>query len=437
MGDNRDLILLRRLLSLFCLLFCFGVCRADDNRKPNILLILADDVGREVLQCYGGTSYKTPNLNLLSKQGATFRHCYAMPVCHPTRITLMTGQYPRHLGNPRWGTFPAKAEKRTFASIVREAGYRTAVVGKWQLSLLKNDLKQPQRMGFDQWSLFGWHEGPRYHEPFIYENGLVRNDTAGKYGPDIYLDFLIDFMKKSQLEKRPFLAFYSMALCHDVTNDLKHPVPHGPDGRYQSFGEMVVQMDQQLGRITDFLESSGLDDETLVLFTSDNGTAARSKLSSVNRRNEFIYEEVVSDFRGDQIAGGKGKLTDWGTRVPLIAVWKGVITPGEVLDDLIDLSDVLPTLAEVAGTVVPPATAIDGHSFYRTLRGNGHSSRQWVYAESRDKFFVKTRDRKLYNNGRFFNTEADPFEASPLDKSKLSSQAEGELKMLRKAMSDL
>ena len=209
----------------------FQYARAETEGRPNILLILADDVGREVLECYGGSSYKTPNLNQLAASGAMFEHCYAMPVCHPTRVTLMTGQYPRHLNNPKWGSFPKHAESRTFANVAKNAGYATAVAGKWQLCLLKDDMEQPQRMGFDEWSLFGWHEGPRYHEPMIYENGVLRTDTAGTYGPDLYVDFLVDFMQRNHRRNKPFLAYYSMTLCHDVTNDLEAPVPHGPRGR--------------------------------------------------------------------------------------------------------------------------------------------------------------------------------------------------------------
>lgn len=134
---------------------------AGASERPNIVLILADDVGREVLRCYGGSTYATPNLDQLAAEGAILNHCYAMPVCHPTRTTLLSGQYPRSLGNPKWGSFPKEAERRTLANIARNAGYTTAVAGKWQLSLMRKDPGQPGRMGFDEWSLFGWHEGPR------------------------------------------------------------------------------------------------------------------------------------------------------------------------------------------------------------------------------------------------------------------------------------
>ena len=423
------------LLSMLaaCLL-CSSSSTLSAESRPNIFVILADDVGREVLECYGGSSYETPNLNQLAVSGARFEHCYAMPVCHPTRVTLMTGQYPRHLGNPKWGSFPKHAESRTFANVAKYAGYATAVAGKWQLCLMKDDMEQPRRMGFDEWSVFGWHEGPRYHEPMIYENGVLRTDTTGKYGPDLYVDFLVDFMERSHEQNKPFLAYYSMALCHDVTNDLKAPVPHGPRGRYDNYAEMVGQMDLQVGRLMKFLKSSGLDENTLILFTADNGTAAKSKLSAKGKRNEFVYERVVSQFKGQAVPGGKGKLTDWGTRVPTLAVWKGVISPGQSWNDLVDFSDILPTLTELTGGALPSDAKLDGHSFAPLLRGEGHSTREWAFAEHRGRFFIKTHNMKLYSTGEFFNTEADPFEKSPLDSKSLTKEAKSEWQLLSRAI---
>lgn len=406
--------------------------------RPNILFILADDVGREVLECYGGSSYPTPHLNALAAAGAKFEHCYAMPVCHPTRVTLLSGQYPRHFGSPRWGSYPKEAEKRTFASIAKRAGYATAVAGKWQLGLMKKDLNQPQRMGFDQWSLFGWHEGARYHDPMIYENGKVRTDTTGRYGPDLYVEFLINFMKKTQSQQKPFLAFYSMALCHDVTDDLKAPVPYGSRGRYDNYAEMVEQMDLHVGQLTSFLAKSGLEKNTLVLFTTDNGTAGRSKLSAIGNQNKFVYENVVSEFQGQRIPGGKGKLTDWGTRVPTIAVWKGVINPGQTWDDLVDFSDILPTFAELSGGQLPTDVPFDGHSIAPLLRGESRGTRQWAYAEAKGgRFFAKTRQFKLYSNGDFFDSEADPFERKRLDPEKLSGTARRQYELLKQTVANL
>ena len=136
--------------------------------------------------------------------------------------------------------------------MLQQAGYATAIAGKWQLGLMKHDLQQPARLGFDEWSLFGWHEGPRYHEPMIYENGKLREDTKGKYGPDLYVQFLIDFIRQNR--QKPFLAYYSMALCHDVTDDLEKPVPYGPDGHWLTYEEMANDMDHQVGKLITALD---------------------------------------------------------------------------------------------------------------------------------------------------------------------------------------
>ena len=252
---------------LFSLIFLVwhglhAVCMADDLRsdaRPNIIFILADDVGQEVLGCYGGESYATPNLDHLAKTGMRFRHCYAMPMCHPTRVTLLTGKYPFRLTEsdthiaPRWGTFPAQAESQTFAHKLAQARYATGVFGKWQLALLRDTPDHAYRLGFQESQLFGWHEGPRYHEPLIYHNGKLRSDTLGHYGPDLYVHALVEFVKANR--ERPFLAFYPMALCHDVTDDLEVPVPHGPLERYESYPEMVAEMDRAVGRIISALNS--------------------------------------------------------------------------------------------------------------------------------------------------------------------------------------
>ena len=417
-------------LSLVAFLLSPSAALAQASR-PNILLIFADDVGREVLGCYGGESYETPQIDALAQGGMRFTHCYSMPVCHPSRICLMTGKYPVVLDNPQWGSFPAPEEGRTFAAVLKRAGYATAIAGKWQLSLMKDDLLQPARMGFDKWSLFGWHEGPRYHEPMIYENGRLRTDTAGKYGPDLYVDFLIDFIRQNQTG--PFFAYYSMALCHDVTDDIGEPVPYGPDGRWLSYEEMAADMDRQVGRLVTALDEMQLRDNTLILFTTDNGTAGASYLKYED--GKFVRPKVFSKIGGRLVQGGKGQLTDWGTRVPLIANWPGHVDAGSVCEDLVDFSDFLPTLADLAESPLPADSAINGHSFTRSLRGNGHTSRRWAYSEGRSqRRYVRTQRYKLYSSGDFFDMDSDPNELQPLGDEKLSDRIRDTKRMLQSAL---
>ena len=421
-----------RLILLSCILV--PALAIAEPRRPNILLIFADDVGREVLGCYGGESYKTPNIDSLAKAGKRFTHCYGMPVCHPSRICLMTGRYPAVLANPKWGSFPAEHEGKTFASALKQAGYSTAVGGKWQLSMMKDDLLQPARMGFDEWSLFGWHEGPRYHEPMIYENGRLRTDTTGKYGPDLYVDFLIDFMGRKR--EQPFFAYYSMALCHDVTDDIGKPVPYGPDGRWLSYEEMAEDMDKQVGRLVTALDDMQLRDNTLIVFTTDNGTAASSYLKYED--GKFHRPAVFSKFGGKMVQGGKGRLTDLGTRLPLIANWPGHIKAGAVGDDLIDFSDFLPTLAEIAGRPIPKGSTINGHSFAGSLFGTDETSRKWAYSEGRARTqYVRTKRFKLYSTGEFFDMNSSPDEQKKLRDEELTKAQRETKKTLQAALDSL
>ena len=384
---------------------------APAPEKPNIVLILADDVGQEALGCYGGESYRTPHLDALAASGIRFRHGYSQPVCHPTRVNLLTGRYPLRLGNPKWGSFPKEEEPNTFAHALKRAGYATAVAGKWQLALLGRDLDHPRRLGFDEYSLFGWHEGPRYWRPLIWQNGKKRDDVADRYGPEVYCDFLIDFIRRNKA--KPFMAFYSMALCHDVTDDLKEHVPFGPGkDRYDDFKEMVEAMDREVGRLVGALDRMGLREKTLILFTGDNGSPTRS-IAGV-RDGKLTREPVVSKRRGADVPGGKGSMTDGGTRVPLLASWKGAVKPGQVVDDLVDMSDYFPTFLELAGAKPPDGVRLDGRSFAPRLRGEEGKGRPWVSAERRGGRWVRTQRWKLYDDGRLFDLKADPMEKRPM-----------------------
>ncbi len=411
MSDGRRLL----MITFLVLVWITSVVRAEHISTPNILLILADDVGSEVLECYGGESYSTPQIDKLAEQGMRFVHAYVMPVCHPTRICLFSGQYPFRMGSPDWGSYPPSAEANTIAQVLKRAGYATAVAGKWQIALLGEDLLHPNRLGFDEYCLFGWHEGPRYYEPWIWQNGVKREDVREKYGPDVYCDFLIDFIQRER--DQPFFAYYTMALCHAVTNDLDKPVPVGPNGRYQTFAEMVSAMDDRVGRIVNAVDEAGLRDSTLVIFLTDNGSPAKN-IDGVDNHGELIYQPIASIRNGRVIPGGKGQLTDAGTRVPLIVRWPNRVPADSTCDDLVDVSDLLPTLAELADSPLPEQVTLDGRSFAQRILGEGAGKREWVFAEHKGNAFVKDRQWKLYSDGRLYNVEDDPFEHNSLSTSK-------------------
>lgn len=420
----------RILFSLLALVTVTAVAQG----KPNILLIMADDVGCEPIGAYGGERWKTPHIDALAKSGMRFDYAFSMPVCHPTRVCLMTGKYPFRLKS-KWGSFPKSEEKNSIAQVLKRAGYATAVAGKWQLSLMKNDMQQPARMGFDEWSVFGWHEGARFHEPYIYENGRLRTDTKSKYGPDLYVDFLGDFMTKSTKAGKPFFAYYPMALAHDVTDDIPVQVPYMPGkDRWMNYGEMIESMDAMIGKLVAKIDQLGLRENTVIFFTGDNGTAKRSKLRHIEGR-KYEYENVFSIRNGQRIPGGKGTLLDIGTNVPLIASWPGRIQAGSRGHELVDFSDWMPTLVRIGGGRMP-ADDRDGVSFTSTLfHTRRHEARYHAFSEGRGKAWVRTKRYKLYSDGRFFDVNNDAMEKAPLNN--LTDDAATVHRHLMKAFQDL
>lgn len=408
---------------------CMGFQKGKVER-PNIVFIMADDVGVECLGSYGGTSYRTKHLDKLAQTGTRFNHCYSMAVCHPTRIALMTGRYPFRF-NAKWGTFPNETSMQTLGHVMRRAGYATAIAGKWQLSLMKRNPDHPHQLGFDEYCLFGWHEGPRYWQPMIRQNGRVRDDVKDRYGPEVYCDFLIDFIERNK--DRPFFAYYSMALCHAVTDDVGKPVPFGPGkGRYDSYQEMIENMDRMVGRLVGALDRLGLRERTLIVFTTDNGTPIRYYAGVKDGR---LYHESINSKRyGKLIPGGKGTLRNNGTHVPLIVNQPGVVAAGKVGDDLIDFVDFLPTFAELGQAELDDSVRYDGTSFAGRLGGRGKAIRSWAFAEHQGQSFVRDQRWKLYDNGQLFDVSADEMERKPVAPSTDTNRSRRARATLKRAL---
>ncbi len=408
-------------------------------RKPNVLLIMADDVGLEPMGCYGGESFDTPQVDALARKGMRFEHCYSMPVCHPSRLALMTGRYPFRL-KTGWGGFPKEEEELSIGRVMQKAGYATAVAGKWQMTLLKKDPGQPGRVGFDEWLLFGWHEGARFHDPFLYRKDKPARTEKESYGPDLYVDFLSGFMESAHKKGQPFFAYFPMALAHDVTDDLKWQVPYVPGkDRWMNYGEMIASMDSTVGKLVGSLDRLGIRKETVVIFTGDNGTASRSKLRHLGKKgHKYEYEKVVVTRNGKNIPGGKGSLKDTGTRVPLIVNWPGTVKAGSASSDLVDFSDWLPTLAELAGAKLASGRPLDGQSFANSFRGIEGPLRAYAFSESRGKQgFVRDQRWKLYANGKMFDLKQDPAEKKALPEKPESKEAQSAKALLSQALDKL
>jgi arylsulfatase A len=396
---------------LVCAAALLPVCARE---QPNVILVMADDFGFECVTANGGESYATPHLDALAAAGMRFEHCHVQPLCTPTRVQLMTGKH-----NVRnyvsFGVLPRS--ETTFAHLLKQAGYATAVCGKWQLS---TDPDSPRHFGFDE--SFLWQHTrrpPRYANPGLEADGVPRDFSGGAYGPTLVNDFALDFISRHREE--PFFLYYPMILTHDPFQ----PTPDSPDWNPAAVGEkvhrdpkhfaaMVAYLDRMIGRLDAKLAELDIRDRTLLLFLGDNGT----------------HSSITSRFRGTDYRGGKGQTTARGTHVPLIASWPGVIATGTVNTDLVSSVDFLPTLCEAAGIPIPGDT--DGVSFFPRLRGQPGTPRDHLYSwySPRQKPSQRAvtecafdHTHKLYRDGRIFDLAADPFEERPLDPASLEGPA--------------
>lgn len=368
-----------------------------EDRLPNLVVIMADDLGMEGVGAYGGLSYETPNLDALAAGGMRFTHCFANPVCSPTRAQMLTGRYPFRNGIPRIIYLPDEhrefldpTKETSFATLLKQKGYATAMAGKWQLSFL-NERDLLADHGFDEsqmWQIF--HNGEktsRYANPTMRQNGKVlQQELHGGYGPAANVEFLIDFMRRHK--EQPFLVYYTALLPHypwEPTPNSDEPLqPANGVGDKRYMKDMVEYLDSQVGQIVTALDELNLRDNTLVLFTGDNGCDQR------------ITTKWTDGKVTRQVHGGKATMTDRGTRVPLIANWPGMIEAGKINNDLIDLSDVMPTLLEL-GQADQPKQYMDGRSFVPQLFGRTGHPREWIHAQYGAKRLVRNRDYMLLN----------------------------------------
>ena len=393
--------------------------------KPNLILIMADDLGYETIGANGGTSYRTPVLDKLAATGARFTHCYAQPLCTPTRVQLMTGQSNAR-NYIRFGTMDPTA--LTFANLLKAAGYATCIAGKWQLG---RDLELPKTFGFDEYCLWQHlRRPPRYANPGLEINGVEKDCTNGEYGPDLVNAYLLDFITRKK--DGPFLIYYPMILTHapyQPTPDSKTWDPKAigeqVNRNEKHFGEMVEYMDKLIGKVVAKLEELKLRDNTLILFLGDNGTG-----------------RGIRSMMGDRVViGGKGSTTAAGMHVPLIANWPGGVIPGTICSDLVDTTDFLPTLLEAAGATLPRDKKLDGRSFFPQLRGEKGYPRDWIYSwysprqgsDLTAREFAFDHRFKLYRSGEFFDLTQDEGERQALAVASLEGEAAAAAKKLQAA----
>ncbi|MCA9013126.1 MAG: sulfatase-like hydrolase/transferase [Planctomycetaceae bacterium] len=422
----------------FMLLLCISsiVSFADAADRPNIVLIMADDLGYECLGVNGGTSYDAPVFDRIAHDAMRFSNCYSQPICTPSRNMVMTGR--SNARNYR-GFGLLDSDEITFGSLMRDAGYRTAIAGKWQLTGGEgaDDTNRsgtiPEKCGFEQTCMWAYERDvsveqaneyfsrfpagmkrktSRFWQPAVVQNGKMLITTIDDYGPDIFSRFLLDFIEQNK--DAPFFVYYPMVLTHNpfvptpdtpgLTNDVKMR------GNPKYFGDMIRYTGKTVERFLHRIEELGLSENTLVIFTADNGT----------------FRELESRMGNRVVIGGKGLPLDAGVHVPMLVWWKGRIQGGSVCHDLIEFSDFMPTFVEAGRARLPTDRRIDGHSFLARLKGEPYTPRDSIFLhydkdpEKPEPEYRRVRSAfdgryKLYHDRKMFDVQNDIEEEHPLD----------------------
>ena len=402
---------------------------AQPQQRMNVVLIMADDFGYE---CIGanGSEYQTPNIDRLAEQGIRFTNCHSNPLSTPSRVQLMTGKY----NVKNYISFGELDRKETsFGNLFERAGYATCIAGKWQLG---HEVDSPRHFGF-QYSCLWQHtlkavdEGgndTRYSSPIVDINGKIKEYPMGTFGPDIYNQFILDFVKEHR--DQPFFVYYPMCLTHcpfvstpDSEEWDQHRSPTYK-GHAVHYPDMVAYTDKMVGRLLDELERLDLMDNTLVIFLGDNGTDS----------------PVVTMLNGKPYPGGKGKTIDSGTHVPMI-VHHPKAHQG-VNENLVDFTDFLPTICEAADISIRGMKELDGTSFYPQLVGKHADVRDWVYCwyaprkvyDEAAQVFARDKSYKLYRDGKFYQVVNDFNEQSPLNLNSLKKDEKQAYRKLKKVI---
>jgi arylsulfatase A-like enzyme len=395
-----------RFLLLFAALLSSASVVVGQGRPPNIVFILADDLGYGELGSYGQTMIRTPALDRMAAEGVRFTQFYAgSTVCAPSRSVLMTGQHTGHTrvrgnaGGGKPGAQMLRSTDVTVARVLQQAGYATALIGKWGLGM-NQDEGEPRRHGFDYYYGYLSQGHAHNHFPdFLWRNGekialpnlvtRVGADGAGyatkrvTYAGDLFADEARTFVRGNR--DRPFFLYLSLVVPH-ANNERSRALGDGnevPDlapytgekwnDSQKGHAAMITRMDRQIGELLEEIKRLGLDERTLVLFSSDNGP---HREGGPNYDPEFFRA-------GGPLSGIKRSLKEGGIRVPLLARWPGRIKPGRTSNHVGYFGDLMATFAEIAG--VKPPGQLDSHSLAPEFFGQGsaqpHEYLYWEFYE--------------------------------------------------------
>ena len=378
---------------LTSVVFCSGTA-AQKNKlekaQPNIIFILADDLGIGDVSAYGSDNNKTPLIDKLALEGIRFTNAYTAPLCGPSRARILTGRYAFRSGavnQDRVGLIKPADEIIT-PSILKKAGYTSAMIGKWS-----QFGSTPAAFGFDEYLTFKgsgvyWSTEKKGAETYFI-NGKELPLPADVYMPDLMHQQVTKFISAHQ--NTPFFLHYSMVHVH--ANIQRTPYSQSGSDLYT---DNTAYMDKLVGDLVHVLDSLHMRDNTLIIFMGDNGTASK-------------YAER-SSIGGKQLSGKKGTMLECGSLVPTMISWPGRIKPGRISNQLIDACDFLPTLAELAGVNLPTDRVIDGKSFLPLLLDASKLHRDWIFMELGNQWYVRDAKWKLTRDEKLFDMRNAPFE---------------------------
>ena len=392
------------LLSI--LIACFAISPAlalAEVTKPNIVFILADDLGIGNVGCYGSDQFKTPNIDALAASGVRFTKGFTASLCGPSRALIMSGRYAFRTGATNQDACRVlPMQEVRLARIFKDAGYATSAIGKWgQLP------GEPSEAGFDDVLRFKgsgvyWNSKPEKPIQYTIQG---KEKTLGKtqYMPDLMHEHAVKFIRRHQSE--PFFLYYSLSHVH---GDIQ-PTPDSDPNSKDLFGDNVAYMDKLVGKLVQDIEAMNLRERTLIVFMGDNGSANTSNARST--------------IGGRNVSGMKGTMLEGGGLVPLIVNWRGTAPNGKLSDKLIDSTDFLPTFAELIGTSLPKDTTFDGHSFAPQLQGLEGSPREWVFNQLARMWYVRDANFKLTQDGKLYDMSDAPFSERTVESGEESDQA--------------
>jgi arylsulfatase A len=381
---------MKNILFLLFFVFIGHALPGQKTKKPNIIFILADDLGIGNISCYGSDQFKTPNIDKLASTGMRFTHGYTAPLCGPSRALILTGRQPFRTGTTnqdRVGKLEPSKEI-CLPSVLKTAGYTSLMVGKWSQFPL-----QPSDFGFDQYMRFQasgkyWNTQPANKS--YTKNGEIVPLLDGEYLPDLMHNQVVDFISKNK--NKPFFAYYSMSHIHGEIL----PTPDSKPDSKDLYTDNINYMDKLVGKLVKALDSLKMRQNTIIVFVGDNGTAA-----------EGASRATV---QGKKLSGKKGDMLECGSLVPWIVNWKGGGQSGKVINDLVDATDWMPTFAALTGAKLPENVILDGKSFAPQLKGEKGTPREWIFMELGNQWYVREEKWKLNRANELFDMRNAPFE---------------------------